>query len=103
MQLLNGCKADIDVVFVDTLEIIHLRHGDRLPFKTHVLTEKVFCSARVEEVILCLFDDIGRVDEKEEVAVAFLIEVEDQACHDKCFAAAGRHVEQQMNRFFFSR
>ena len=42
-----------------------------------VFTEKVFCRARIEKVVLCFLNDIGRVDEKEEIAIAFLIEVED--------------------------
>ena len=90
--MLDCREADIDVVFVDPIKIVHLRHVDRLPFKTDILTEKVF-AARVEEVVHCLFNDIGSVDEKEEVAVAFLIEVEDQTCHDKRFATTGCHVE----------
>ena len=54
VQLLDCREADIDVVFVDALEIVNLRHGDRLPIKTDILTEKVFCGARVEEVVFRL-------------------------------------------------
>ena len=83
VQLLDCREADIDIVFVDAIEIVHLCHIDRFPFKTDVLTEKVFCGAWVEEVVLCFLNNVGGVDEKEEVAIAFFIEVEDQTCHDK--------------------
>ena len=58
-----------------------------------VFSEKVFCGTRVAEVILRLLNDIGGIDEKEEVAVTLLVEVEDQTRHDESLTAAGRHVE----------
>ena len=42
------------------------------------------------------------VDEKEEVPVSFFVEVENQARHDEGFAAAGRHIEQEMEGRFFA-
>ena len=100
--MLDCREADVDVIFVDTLEIVNLCYLDLFPFKIDVLAEEVLRCARVEEIIFRFFNDIGGVDEKEEVAVAFLIEIKDQACHDERFTAAGRHVEQKVERFPFT-
>ena len=43
------------------------------------------------------------VDEEEEVPIAFFVEVENQARHDEGFAAAGRHIEQEMEGRLFAR
>ena len=76
--------------------------GGRVPTSQRRLQGVVVARARVEEIIFRFFDDIGGVDEKEEVAVAFLIEIKDQACHDERFTAAGRHVEQKVERSPFT-
>ncbi len=62
----------------------------------NVLVEHVFDAGRVEKVVFGLFDDVGRVDEKQEIAIALLIEVENQPSHDERLAAARRHVEEQV-------
>ncbi len=103
MQFLDRCETDVDGLLVDSLEIFDFCDFNMFSLKIDILAEKVFCGARVEEVILGFFDDVGRIDEKEEVAVAFLIEIEDQARHDERFTATCRHIEQQMYRFFFTR
>ena len=98
MQLLNRCETDIDVVFIDTVKVVYFCHCDFFPINMDALTKEVFCGARVEEIVPCLFDDVGGVDEKEEIVIPFLIEVENQPRHDNSLAATGRHNEQQMQR-----
>ena len=39
---------------------------------------------------------------EEKVAVPFLVQIQNQPRHDERFAAAGRHIEQQMQRLFFT-
>ena len=82
--------------FVGIFRVPTLCPGDVFPLKIDVLTEEIFCGAWVEKIVFRFLNDIGRIDEKEEVAVAFLIEVKDQASHNERFTAAGRHVEQQV-------
>ena len=102
VQLLNGCEADINGILIDTVKIVHLCHCDPFPFEIDIFAEEVFRGAWIKEVVFRFFDDIGGIDKKEEVAVAFLAEVEDQTCHDECLATASRHVEQKVERFPFT-
>ena len=78
------------------LKIFYFCDVNIFTFNMDVFTEKVFCGARVEEVVLCFLNDIGGIDEKKEVAVTLLIEVKNQSRHDERFTATGCHVEQQV-------
>ena len=91
MELLNRREADVDVVFMDTVKIVYLCKCDSLSSDMDIFVEKVFCGVGFQEVILGFSNDVGRIDEKEKVSVTLLVEVENQTCHDKRFAAAGRH------------
>ena len=102
MQFLNRREADIDGVFIDTLKIGYLGYLSALSIKIEIFVEEVFGGARVEEVVLRLLNDISGIDEEEEVAVAVLVEVEHQPCHDKRLAAACRHVKEEVERFFLA-
>ena len=102
MQFLNRREADIDGVLVDTLKIGYLGYLSALSIKIEIFVEEVFGGTRVEEVVLRLFNDISRVNEEEEVAVAVLIEIEHQPCHNERFAAAGSHVKEEVERFLFA-
>ena len=102
MQLLDGGEADIDVVFVDAFKIGNRRHGDANRSKVDGLVKQVFGGQGIEEIVLCLFDDVGGVDEEEEVSIAFFVEVENQARHDEGFAASGCHIEQEMEGRLFA-
>ena len=102
VQLLNRREADVDGVFIDTLKISHLCHLNAFAIKKDVFAEEIFGGERVEEVVLRLLNDIGGIDEEEEVAVTLLIEVEHQPCHDKRLAAACRHVKEKVQRFFLA-
>ena len=102
MKLLDGGEADIDVVFVDTFKIGDRRHGNTNRSEVDGFIEEVFERQGIEEIVLCLFDDIGGVDEEEEISIAFFVEVENQARHDERFTAAGRHIEQKMQGLFLA-
>ena len=56
----------------------------------------------LRKVVFCFLNDVSGIDEKEEVAVTFLVKVEDQTCHDERFTATGCHVEQKVERFLFT-
>ena len=88
--------------WVDAFKIGDRCHGDANRSEVDRFVKQVFRGKGIEEVVLCLFDNIGGVDEKEKVSIAFFIEVEYQAGHDEGFAAAGRHVEKEMERRFFA-
>ena len=103
MQVVNGGETDVDVVFVDTFKIGNRRHGDANRAEMYGLVKQVFGGQGIEEIVLCLFDDVGGVDEEEEVPIAFFVEVENQARHDEGFAAAGCHIEQEMEGRLFAR
>ena len=53
--------------------------------------------------MLCLFNNVRGIDEKEEISISLFVQVENQARHDECLAAAGCHVEQKMQGFFLAR
>lgn len=96
VKSLRGREADIDGVWIDALEIIHLHHGNPLPVDEDVGGEEVFCGGLVQEVVLRLLDDVVEIDEEEEVAVALLVEVENQPRHDERLAASRGHVEEHL-------
>ena len=102
MQPLDCRETDVDVIFADTVEIVYLYHCDPFPFEIDVFAEEVFRGAWIKEIVFCFLNDVGGIDEKEEVAVTFLVKVEDQTCHDERFTATGCHVEQKVERFPFT-
>ena len=79
MQLLNCRKADIDVVFINALKIFYLRQCNSLPFNIDSFVEEVFCSIGIQEVVPRFSNYVGRINKKEEIAVSFLIKVENQS------------------------
>ena len=103
VEFLDGRETDVDVVVVDTLKVSNRCHGNLIAADMDGVVEKVFGGVGIEKVVLCLFDDVGGIDEEEEVAITLLVEVENQTCHDEGFAAAGCHVEEKMQGMFFSR
>ena len=54
---------------------------------------------RVEEIVLGLFDDLGRVHEEQKVAIAAPVKVQDQRRHQHRLTAARGHVEQKVRGF----
>ena len=76
MKLLDGGETDIDVVFVDAFKIGDWCHNNTNRSEVAEVIEEVFGRQGIEEIVLCLFDDVGRVDEEEKVSIAFFIEVE---------------------------
>ena len=76
MKLLDGSETDIDVVFVDAFKIGDRGHGNANRSEVDSFVEEVFRGQEIEEIVLCLFDDIGGVDEKEKVSITFFIEIE---------------------------
>ena len=94
VEFLDGGETDIYVVFVGAFEVGDLRHRNLVATEADGFVEEVFGRERIEEIVLCLFDDVGGIDEEKEVATALFVEVENQTRHDKGFAAAGCHVEE---------
>ena len=96
MQLLYSREANIDVVWVDRLKIVHL--GNLYPPTANVqfLGKQVLDAGGVKEVISCFFDNICGVDEEEKIAISLFVKIQNQAGHDQRLAAAGCHIEQKM-------
>ena len=100
MQRLRGGEADVDGVFVRSLEIAHLADGHGLAADAQLLREQVLAGRGIQKIVLRLFDDVRQVHKKQEVAVSHLIEIQHQPRHDERFAGAGRHVKQRLRRAF---
>ena len=77
VEFLDGGETDIYVVFVGALEVGDRYHGNLIAADMDGVVEQVFGQEGIEEVVLCLFDDVGGIDEEEKVAIAFVVEVED--------------------------
>lgn len=96
MEFLDGCKTDVDVVWVNAFKIINRGNVHAAVSDVDVRIEKIFDGIGIEEVVFGLFDDVRGIDEEQEISIVLFVQVKNQPCHDERFAASRRHVEQEM-------
>jgi len=99
MQTLDCSEDDVDIPRIHGLEIPHFLNGDTLVSHLERRGKEVLGRAQVQEIVAGLFDDVGAVDEKDEVAVAPLIKIQNGSRHNQCLAAARRHMEKKLGGF----
>ena len=102
VQLLNRGEADADVIGVDRFKVFDGRNVHAAIPDVNVRIEQVLDAGGVEKVVFGFFDDVGGMDEEQEVAIALLVEIENQSRHDERFTAARRHVEQEVQGVGFA-
>ena len=97
MEFLNGGKANADFVLVCAFKIINGGNAHAAVSDVNIRIEKIFDGIGIEKIILCLFDDVGGVDEEQEVSIALFIQVKNHPRHDERFAASRCHIEKKMH------
>jgi hypothetical protein len=75
MKSLYSGKFDIDVLFIDSLEVFYCFDLNTFIIDDYVVSEKVFDRLTIEKIIFGFFYDICCINEKEEISISLLIEI----------------------------
>jgi len=78
VQFLNGGEADVNVAGIDRFKVLNGGDAHAAIPDMNVRIEQILDAGGVEEVIFGLFDDVGGIDKEQEIAIALLVEIEDQ-------------------------
>ena len=73
VQALNGSEAEVDTIGISTLEILHFVYLDLLTVNLDLLRKKILVRSGIKKVITRLLNDIGTINEEQEIAVALFV------------------------------
>ena len=96
VQFLDGGQAQVDAVGLRFAEVVYRTHLHALPAQLYHRCKEVLARGRIQKILTRFFDDVGRVDKEQEIAVPLRVEVQHEPRHDECLAAARCHVKEQV-------
>lgn len=103
MEFLNRGKANANVVGIGRFKILDGRNAHAAVADDNVLIEEIFDGRGIEKIVFGFLDNVGRVDEEKEIAIALFVKIQNQSRHDERLAASRCHIEQEMQRIGFAR
>ncbi len=102
MKLLCRRKAEINSFGVAVCEVLYFTDRYMVSIQGRRFGKQVFTRCRIQKIFLCLFQNIRLIDEKEKIAIALCVEIENKTRHDDRLTATGCHMKEGMKLLILS-
>ena len=94
VQLLNGCKIDVDVFRVSFFKVFNFFDKYLSAVNHQFVVEQVFTGLWIQEIVFGFLDDVVAVHKKQKVTIPLFIEVKHQARHYQGLTTACCHIKK---------
>ncbi len=75
MQTLDSTKTKVYAIWRGALKVVYFSNLNSLSVNLNLLCKQIFGRASVQEIIFCLFDNVGMIDKKQKIPISLLIKI----------------------------